>query len=268
VKGNRSQEGRSVSPHPGPLPQGEGEREPVAAISTADSVSTESAFLDAAFPAPVRLLGQDLEPYSLIHEMLLRQHGNVFLEPSSGDWGSERIISHLFMGAFICCHRYPELLTMLRRPDLPEISREWREEFKSKSKKKHFEEVVERVRLFRRYVNEGQACPEFSPIKRRGARPNRGGSPWLLRLFKTLTGHLNFSPTEAYNCPYGYAQWLYLGHWEGEGTVRIVTIEEKQKEKLVHLEAAKLGLKVLRFSHKSKGVDQSLVTSAATKEGA
>lgn len=217
----------------------------------------EAAYLGAAHPEPVRCLGQQLEPYSLVHDMLLRQNRNFFILPTAEfdklNPTADQIIAQLFIGAYICRHAYPEVKAALARPDLKKIATKWRRQ------QAKVDEAAE-VRLFRKYCLAAQYCPEFEAIKRRGRRRYEPRSPWLLILFRTLVEHLHFSRAEAFNCPLAEAQMLYLSHWESEGTIRILTDEEarvraekrrreaEQNDNDVHKAAAALGLKVIRYT--------------------
>lgn len=203
----------------------------------------EAAYLRAAFPDAVRVLGQDLEDYSLCHEMLLRQQRNVFVLPreelDQADPDGERILTHLFLATYVCCHSYPEVRKALRRPDLKAIGQKWR----ARAKDEGVNEAAE-VRRFKCYVLKGQYCPPFDPIPQRGRKRFSPGAPWLLLLLKTLVGPLNFSRIDALNLPYPEAQFLYLSYWESQGTVRLLTNEDERK---VHKAAAAEGMQVLRF---------------------
>lgn len=203
----------------------------------------EAAYLRAAHPDAVRILGQDLEDYSLSHEMLLRQQRNSFVLPREEldqvDPSGEKILRHLFLGTFVCCHTYPEVRKALRRPDLKKVGTEWR----ARAKDEGVNEVKE-VQRFKRYVVAGQYCPPFEPGPQKGRRRFSPGAPWLLLLFKTLVGPLHFSRIDALNLSYAEAQFLYLSYWEGQGTVRLLTDEDEKK---VHRAAKAEGLVVMKW---------------------
>jgi hypothetical protein len=200
-------------------------------------MNLEAAYLEAALPDPFRILGQDLEPYSLGHEMLLRRHGNSFVSGAKHDPGS--VLQNLFMGVFVCSQRFEAACLSIRDPALPAQYRAWRRKLGK------FDEL-EKIIAFQDYILAGSSLPEFKPIKRRG-RPLPQGSPYLLCLLRTLLGPLHQSWSDAHNFPYGQARWLHASYLEREGNLYLTEESDEDLFSRITLEAAKFGLQPIKI---------------------
>ncbi len=169
-------------------------------------------YLAAALPAPVVLLHQPLKPFSLGHKMLLRRYQSPFL---TGERHPD--VSDLLWAIYVCVCDYDEAQAELIKPQ---------EEFDAEIQRwmklcGEFEPAVI-IQDFFNYLIDGSRRPEFRRLRRAGERAGADmGAPTEAVLFATLTGKLHFTRTEALNCPYGWAQWLFLTYWEGEGRVLI-----------------------------------------------
>lgn len=171
----------------------------------------ERDYLAAALPEPFTILGQRLTPFSLGHLVLLRRFGSVFAVP-----GGQPTIDDLAFAVFVCSQTYEEAASALAAPALPERIKAWAG---------HLEpfDLVEKIALFERYLIAGSQCPEMNED---GAMHRQPGAPFIHRVRIVLQGRLNYSSSEAMNCPWGLALWDYFGFWEMEGAVRLFSEED------------------------------------------
>lgn len=171
-------------------------------------------YLKAALPDRWIILGQQLEPFSLGHVMILARLGNSFVT------GEPPQAADLIQAVFICCHRYEEALTELQRADLPELLRKWGEAIGDF-------DVPTKIEEFKGYIAAGSTWPELNDPpedKKQGREP---GSPFLQRVKLTLLSKLNHSLSEALNKPYGEAIHDYFAFAEMQGSAEITTAKEK-----------------------------------------
>ena len=203
-------------------------------------MTTNEQFLMAALPEPVVLLGQRLEAYSVGHELLLQRYKSPFLmgpEMPKGD-GVE---DHLWMAVFICAQRFEEAQAELRHPGLPQKVLQWKKAVGWMSPIL----LAEKIRLFMEYVDAGSQAPNVRVLGK--ARMNNPGSPWLAWLVTVLCSRLHFSFSEAMNCPYGLAQWLFCTWWERERAL-VIRAEDDEGERInLHLAAKAKGLELVTW---------------------
>jgi len=200
------------------------------------------AYLEAAMPDPVVLLHQDLRPYSLGHEMLLRRHGSPFVTHARAPE-----LADVYTGVFICYHLFEvanaELAKMAvnsREFDANLVA--WQElVVKANGGPVSDAQELELVSEFHRYVSEGSKAPRFRPIYSGGLR-TKPGAPFLALILRTLTSVYHFTQSEALNTPYGWAQWLYLVQAEQDRRARIVTPDDDDVRTAVLAEMKKRGL--------------------------
>jgi hypothetical protein len=218
-------------------------------------VSLETQFLTALCPEPIRLLGQKLEPYSVGHECLLRQHDNSFV--TGKDNGEIRLCADLFMGVFFCCQRWDEIRAALRRDDLGKIILKWQRKFGVGAKRQApgarrwlprsapFD-LYSTAITFAEYIHAAKVLPEWRPTKRYGQKVTPG-SPRVAMLLNHLLCHQHCSLAEALDMPWGLANWLWISWGEGEGSVRVKSQDEMDEETAVLAMMKELGLKPMRF---------------------
>jgi hypothetical protein len=193
-------------------------------------------YLAAALPAPVTLLHQRLKPFSLGHRMLLLRKRSPFL---LGD--RHPTLDDLLLGVIVCAHDYDQAQAELLKPH-EEFNVDITRWLQLCEKHDPGFDPAPIVLAFYDYLIDGSKRPQFKKVgrRRKGIEP---GAPKVAQLLATLIGKLHFTRTEALNCPYGLAQWLYLTYWEGEG--RIV-IEDAHFQHSILEFAAKEGLQLIR----------------------
>ncbi len=169
----------------------------------------ETLFAQAALPAPARVLGLTLRPYSLGHELWLIREQNVFAVHHREKVSQLQILRHLPAAVLICSQTFDELQAVNTDLLFGLKAWIWRRRVKRM-------DVKGEVRGFMRYLQEG--CLDFpgeTPTKTRQSRES--GAPYLLRLHDFLMRHLGKSETEAWDYPLGLAQMRYAAFCEQEG---------------------------------------------------
>lgn len=198
----------------------------------------EAAFLRAALPEPVIILHQELRPYSIGHELLLKRHDNGFVCK-----GIPAQIEDLFLGACICHQDYDSAQAWIR-------SEKFNRDIHDLVKLCGQFDPQPVMAAFAKYIREGSAFCDYEPIKSRRdhrAPVSRPGAPWEAIVLTFLTGTLGWSRTEALNAPYGLAQWLYCTHLERTGKIQIDSDGSQAMRKRIREEMRKLGMEPLKF---------------------
>ena len=171
----------------------------------------EREFYLASLPEPVILLGQRLNPLSIGHLTLLQRFECAFVTP-----GKVATLDDLAFAVFICSQTWKEGTAALLADDLPNQLSSWGKVVAKFS----FEE---KSAAFNDYLAAGSCGPRLGPCEEAGRLP---GAPFLQRVRMILQGKLNYSLSEAMNCPWGLALWEYFAFFEMEGAVKLYSAED------------------------------------------
>jgi hypothetical protein len=171
-----------------------------------------AAYYTAAVPAPFRVFGRSLLPFSVGHEILFKASSNNF----SMDAEKPPNFGDLLMGVWMCSRQYSECVKSLfhhRRMAawFAIVSRCFRGE--------------EELESWLRYLKHYRSFPDFS---RKGTGQRCAiGAPFeqILKVFLMETMHM--SPEDALNYPYSWAMWDYLTHLEQNGAVFLIDSMEE-----------------------------------------
>jgi hypothetical protein len=207
----------------------------------------EAALAAAALPAPAFVLGMELRPYSIGHEIFLiresnplalygessRHGGSVPVLPSSAPARPSDIRPSLAQAVLICCQSFEES----RR-----ICREWFAPLKLSLWRRRVAKLDTSTELvkFREYQLFGSLDFKHSSVVKPGQTISRTpGSPFLLRLYQFLITHLQETPQSAWDYPLGLAKMQWQAYWESEGGLDIENETEQEFEKWVEEMEAK-----------------------------
>jgi hypothetical protein len=170
----------------------------------------EAALAAAALPAPTRILGMTMRPYSLGHELFLIRENNPLL--SGGKANVTR--ADLAQAVLICASSFQECRQIPFRitPTIGIIL--WRRRTRKMP-------LGPNVEAFRNYREDGTR--EF-PAGRQVNSDSGGkvaGAPFLLRLYQFLIIELAIPYNEAWDYPLGMAQMQFATYWEEKGCFSI-----------------------------------------------
>lgn len=171
----------------------------------------ERGFYLATLPEPVVLLGQRLQPLSIGHLTILQRFDCAFVTE-----GKVATLNDLAFAVFICSQTWEEAKASLLDDALGSKLKRWGKQvgaFKFESKRD----------AFLQYLIDGSRGPKVNPGEHEGRLP---GAPFLQRVRMVLQGRLNYTYSEAMNCPWGLAQWEYFAFWEMEGAVKLYSQED------------------------------------------
>jgi hypothetical protein len=112
----------------------------------------DAAFSRAAVPEPYRILGKQLLPFLLGHEILFQRFGVAY----SVEAPSEPSFPDLIMGVLICSRKPEQMLKSMRRRSFPIKMRIW-------GKICGRFDMFEKFELFKNYMNEGREIPQLWP---------------------------------------------------------------------------------------------------------
>lgn len=174
----------------------------------------ERDYLAAALPEPFTILGQRLTPFSLGHLLLLRRFGNAFVVP-----GGAPTIDDLAFAVFVCAQTYEEAAESIAAPDIHKRVDAWGRNLEPF-------DLAEKLAAFDRYLCAGSRGPD---VNEDGQTHRQPGAPFIHRVRMVLQGRLNYSFSDAMNCPWGLALWDYFGFWETEGAVRLFSQEDAER---------------------------------------
>ena len=174
----------------------------------------EQNFLESVFPERATILQLPLVDYTLGHELILRRLNSPFLSSERKD--DEELIPHLFSCLFICSLPWKEALTQSQDKTLPKQFAAWQKIVA----RADFHKAIAELLI---YIRDGSSMPPFRSVQRKGWRTIEAGAPFHLRLLLVLIRDLKMTKDEAFSCPMGFALWLYGAHYEGQGSIKLLT---------------------------------------------
>lgn len=193
----------------------------------------DAAYIKAAVPEPFRVLGENLKPFCLGHEILFQRFENKFSLESK----EKPEISDLLKGVFICSQRYRKDFS-IDAFKIPLRARIY-------SKLFGLPYLARAFALFSDYILAHSQIPEFYP-KDSGPR-DPSGTPTIQAVKVSLMSNLGLSEDEALNTPFSLAFWNHLSWVEAQGGIQIIDDEErtriaaaKANENLIEAMALKL----------------------------
>lgn len=185
--------------------------------------ATESAFFEAVFPAPIRLLGLRLQPFSLGHRILLHRFGSALVvgrgaEPFSYD--------DLAISVFICHHTYEAACDAISAPDLDEVMADWEMRLERPTwlhrigiKKPRVIDLQTNSARFLRYVSDGSKIPDYaySPDKCGGI-----DAPFEQVILSAMIAETNLTLSEILNMPYSLLCHIWLTKKACAGQIQLM----------------------------------------------
>ncbi len=167
----------------------------------------EQSLSQAALPAPTRILGLLMRPYSLGHELHLLREQNPIL---SG--GSDNVTrSDLAQAVLICSQTFEECRQMSFDWLLWLKLYSWRRRVRKYPTGTH-------VQAFHEYRRDGSRQLPASSTPRADRPPGRAaGAPFLLRLYQFIVIQLREPIDRAWDYPLGLAQMQFATYWEEQG---------------------------------------------------
>ena len=165
----------------------------------------------SAIPEPYRILGLRLKPFSLGHYLLMQRFGCRFIVGDATT--AER--NDLLLGVLICSMNHADFLAFIEQPDFLKEVQKW-------GKSVSLFDFPEKSKLFQRYLRESLTEPEFIETN-----PQESSGDWAQNLKMTLVTRLNYSEPAAMDMPVSKALAEYYSLAESEGTLRMITAEDK-----------------------------------------
>jgi hypothetical protein len=168
----------------------------------------EAQYSQAVLPSPARVLGLNLRPYSLGHELWLIREQNPLAV--SIEAGAAAMAASLPAAALICSQTFREIVGMNRDRLIAFKLRLWHIRLKRAN-------FGRELSAFLDYRNKGTlAFPDESPDGNGG---RSFGAPLLLSMHQFLRRQM--SDADAWDYPYGRAQMEYAAWLESEGRLKI-----------------------------------------------
>tara|TARA_S200002703_G_scaffold27663_2_gene23655 strand:- start:4512 stop:5105 length:594 start_codon:yes stop_codon:yes gene_type:complete len=160
-------------------------------------VAIDSKFAQALISRKYKVLDRTLKPFSLWHYSALAAIENSW---TFGDFNpfqtQEEALAELYQAVNICANGFDPELTALDY-DLENKERQTRLGF-------HFVNFVEEAKLFKTYIKDHSAAPEF--WEKKGSTGQDTGMPAVGQLLGILF-QCGFSEKEAWEMPMGRAQF-------------------------------------------------------------
>lgn len=171
----------------------------------------DAAYSQAALPAPARVLGLNLRPYSLGHELWLIREQNP-LAVQSGETVASKLVAALPAAVLFCSQTFEQISAMNRDRFISLKLWLWNLRLR-----RH--DGLSELASFLEYRTRGSlAFPDEPADGRQSSRPL--GAPFLLSLYNYLRA-AGDTDSGAWNHPYGLAQMRYAAWLETEGHLKI-----------------------------------------------
>jgi hypothetical protein len=176
----------------------------------------DAAYLKAAHPEPHRILGTDLEPFCMGHEILLQRFKNKF----SIECKDEPGIYDLLTAVFLCSQPYK------KNRSLNGFKVPFRATVMGKVFGKPYIETVKA--RFQQYIADHTEIPDF--YSKDGHR-DFTGTPTIQAVKLSLMANMGDTEEQALNKPFSLAFWDHLGWLEGQGVIQIIDDAERARIK-------------------------------------
>jgi hypothetical protein len=177
----------------------------------------DAAYLKAAHPPPFRILGRDLEPFCMGHELLFQRFENRFSIESTEQPG----IDDLLKAVHLCSRPYS------RNSSLDDFSislraRVWSKVFGPKY-------IAQAIIRFHQYIEAHTEIPEYYAKDDPDARVC--GAPTIQAVKVARMANSTLTEDEILNLPFSLAFWDHLTWLEGQGQIQIIDDAERERQK-------------------------------------
>lgn len=180
----------------------------------------EAALAQAALPAPTMILGLEMRPYSIGHEIwLIRQENPLVI-------GGEPEPRHVREAALICCETWKGALAMRKDWLIVPKLKLW----KWRTRK---ENLALAMADFYNYRRGGCLNFKTEPSGRPGQATRLLGAPFLIRLIQFLVSTLRKTEEEVMDYPIGLAQMHYSAWLETEGCLQVYNEHDEKRDKWI-----------------------------------
>jgi hypothetical protein len=188
----------------------------------------KAAYFTAAIPEPFRILGLQLKPLSLGRYRLMRRFDCAFV----GEKEASATMGDLVIGLLICSMRCDEFLKFVEAKDFQKQIRKWGKRVSSSPiigripwlgrrwRKTRSFNVIEKIALFKRYIEEGSTMPEYIEEH---SNNGGGGAHWCQSVEVVLRSEVGWSEEEINESPLTKAFSDYFTWAEGKGAVRLMS---------------------------------------------
>lgn len=199
-----------------------------------------AADFKAAIPEPYQILGLRLLPLSVGRYRLLNRFNCAFV--SETDTTAQ--IGDLILGVLICSMRCDEFVAFYESKHFSKTISKWAQKIGATPpwfmrgkwgkwvslsfagkwwRRNHSFNFVEKMQLFKNYINEAQAIPEYQPTD---SGNRRSTAHWSTSVEIVLRSELNWSLEEINESPLTKALSDYFKHLEHQRLVTIFTPED------------------------------------------
>ena len=187
-------------------------------MKASDVASEYETFLRTALAEPTVILGQELLPLSVGHLLFLDKRGLLpAVKPDE-----------IVLAVLICTRETADIIPTIQDPWLWLKIRIWL--FRHSPIRAI--DWTDKMIAFSDYINEGTETPStisLAEVKKNALGDS--GTPFLQHIKATLQSRLNYSPTEALDCPYVQLMWDYFSWHESEGNILVCDRDHRQKMK-------------------------------------
>lgn len=192
----------------------------------------KAAYFTAAIPEPFRILGLKLKPLSLGRYRLMRRFDCAFV----ADEARSATAADLILGVLICSMRCDDFLKFIESDKFGSEIKKWGKRVSSSPligaipwigkwwRKRHGFNIIEKIVLFKRYVEEGSTMPDYIEEK----EPGSSGAHWFQAVETALKGQLGWRAEDINEEPMTKAFLDYFTWAESQGAIRLMTESEEQ----------------------------------------
>jgi hypothetical protein len=195
-----------------------------------------AAYFNAAVPEPFRILGLSLKPLSLGRYRLLKRFDCAFV----ADENRMPTFSDLILGLLICSMRCDEFLAWAESDAFMKDVRRWGRKVSPKPwigkipwlgkwwREKHSFNVIHKMRLFKRYIDEAQKIPAYWDLTGGGAT---SASHWSQGVEVSLRAEVGWDLDEINEAPLSKALADHFKFLENKGAIQLISDEEMAQAK-------------------------------------
>lgn len=196
----------------------------------------DAAYLKAAHPEPFRILGRDLRPFCIGHELLLQRFENKFSLESTEQPNEQ----DLLIAVYICSQPYARGFSL---DNFTISKRAWL--FSRVFGPKYLTAAIIR---FHQYIEAHTEIPDFYHTG--DPQERTVGAPTIQAVKIARMANSTMTEDEVLNMPFSLAFWDHLTWLEGQGHIQIIDEAEKARQKERHEYAASMEEKILALKEK------------------
>ena len=181
------------------------------------------SYIQASLPDLVTILYLDLKPFTLGHYLLMLRHRCAFVDTTNNlGCNIEELTKQLILGLSICHRTHDEFNEWI----YSEGWKQWLEEYgnivREQSEKDKSFNILEKILMFRNYIEEGMKFPEATSPKGSG----KTFTHWTSTVMDTMISKCGYTEKQILNeVPLRKVLYHFFKYLESNGVLKIAPEE-------------------------------------------